>query len=163
MSKLVQTYSRKSLLELRVKYPLSSQETVPLSDEIEFMIDFGESKKLKQLAEIITGLVSIILNAVGMLEERINQLDNEIKSLSRRVNALESKPAITPTATPASPLPQEREADLAPRYEPVTSKAPTVEAKPTAPKPATPPSPASARMQLQSELKALFSKLRRTE
>nr|HDO80990.1 hypothetical protein [Candidatus Bathyarchaeota archaeon] len=73
MSKLVQTYSRKSLLELRVKYPLSSQETVPLSDEIEFMIDFGESKKLKQLAEIITGLVSIILNAVGMLEERINQ------------------------------------------------------------------------------------------
>lgn len=142
-----------------------------MSDDIEFMIDFGESKKLKQLAEIVTGLIGIMLNAVGLLEDRINQLDNEIRSLERKVSNLEVK-ASSPPPLPSASLLQspEREREYAPEHE--IRSAPTVTTRTPAMAPAidksasasrTPPSPASARMQLQSELKELFSRLRRSE
>ena len=147
-----------------------------MSDDIEFMIDFGESKKLKQLAEIITGLVGIMLNAVGLLEDRINQLedrinqlDNEIKVFERKVSTLETR-ASAPSSLPLAPSLQspEREYTLEHDIRPAptaTARTPTM--APVADKPAStsraPPSPASARMQLQSELKELFSRLRRSE
>jgi len=147
-----------------------------LSDDIEFMIDFGESKKLKQLAEIITGLVGIMLNAVGLLEDRINQLedrinqlDNGIKAFERKMSTLESR-ASAPSSLSLAPSLQSPERDYAPEQD--IRSAPTVTARtptmaPVVDKPAstsrTPPSPASARMQLQSELKELFSRLRRSE
>jgi len=140
-----------------------------LSDDIEFMIDFGESKKLKELAGVVTCLFGIILNAVGLLEDRINQLDNEIRSLERKISILEAKASSPPPLPSASPL-QSPEREYAPEHE--IRSAPTVTARtpamaPAIDKPASasraPPSPASARMQLQSELKELFSRLRRSE
>ncbi|MBS7288385.1 MAG: hypothetical protein KIH01_06475 [Candidatus Freyarchaeota archaeon] len=145
------------------------KETVSVSDDIEFMIDFGESKKLKQLAEIVTGLIGIILNAVGLLEDRINQLDSEIKALERKVNTLETRASAPPPLPSTPPLPSpEREYTL--EHEPrpasaITTRAPamTPAIDRSASTPKAPQSPASARMQLQSELKELFSRLRRSE
>ncbi len=145
-----------------------------MSDEIEFMADFGENKKLKQLAEIITGLIGIILNAVGMLEDRINQLDNEVKALERKISMLENKVSAPSPAVLAQPSPLPSPAMSTPsphfeedRFEREMKPAPAVMAKaPVAGRPAStsaPSSPASARMQLQSELKELFSRLRRAE
>lgn len=150
-----------------------------VSDDIGFMLDFGESKKVKQLAEIVTGLINIILNAVGLLEDRINQLDseirilsNEIKSLEMRMSALETKATAQPPPIAQPVIEREREyafdRDVRP-LQATSARAPaaTVMEKPVsaprAPSPATPLNPASARMQLQSELKELFSKLRRSE
>ncbi|MEM4446122.1 MAG: hypothetical protein QXP17_02860 [Candidatus Jordarchaeales archaeon] len=151
-----------------------------MSDDIGFMLDFGESKKVKQLAEIITGLINIILNAVGLLEDRINQLEselrnlsNEVKSLEMRMNTLETKATVQPPPVAQPVIEREREYafnhDVRPlQTMPVRTPVATTSMErpvsaPKAPSPTAPLNPASARMQLQSELKELFSRLRRSE
>nr|MDO8081572.1 hypothetical protein [Candidatus Freyarchaeota archaeon] len=55
-------------------------------DFSELLAEFGNDKKVKELAEIITGVVKILLNAVDMLEGRMNEIDNRINGLEKYVN-----------------------------------------------------------------------------
>ena len=55
-------------------------------DFSELIAEFGNDKRLKELAEIITGVVKILLNAVDMLEGRMNEIDNRMNGLEKYVN-----------------------------------------------------------------------------
>ncbi|MHA1208573.1 MAG: hypothetical protein ACTSSA_05665 [Candidatus Freyarchaeota archaeon] len=151
-----------------------------MSDDFSELLEFADDKKIKELAEIISGVAKIMLNAIDMLEGRMNELDNRLSSLERYVdNKIEEVQHIASTSPETrerprrgAPMDREREA-YAPR--PV-AREPASFSRPT-PAPAygasggtatargpsgqgAGSSPMSARMQLQSELKDLFSRMR---
>ncbi|MEM2144477.1 MAG: hypothetical protein QW279_03890 [Candidatus Jordarchaeaceae archaeon] len=150
-----------------------------MADEFsELISDFGNDKKVKELAEIITGVVKIILNAVDMLEGRMNELDNRMKGLERQMNSRmdESRFSGSPETreerrkAPAfsdQDEPDYRPGGREPASYPRPSPAPaygapggTATASGAGPGPAGGGGPMSARMQLQGELKELFSRMR---
>jgi hypothetical protein len=149
-----------------------------MADEFsELISDFGNDKKVKELAEIITGVVKIILNAVDMLEGRMNELDNRMKGLERQLNSrmdelrFSGSPETREEKRKAPTFSDQEEPDYRPSgKEPVSyprpSSAPTygvpggtATASGAGPSPGG-GGPMSARMQLQGELKELFSRMR---
>jgi hypothetical protein len=149
-----------------------------MADEFsELIADFGNDKKVKELAEIITGVVKILLNAVDMLEGRMNELNNRMNGLEKYVN---NKIDDLRFSGPSEPREEKRRAsadsdrdeldyrpsgrDTGPYSRP--TPAPTYGAPggtATASGPGPGPGgggPMSARMQLQGELKDLFSRMR---
>lgn len=148
-----------------------------MADEFsELIADFGNDKKVKELAEIITGVVKILLNAVDMLEGRMNELDNRMNGLEKYVNNRMDDLRIGGSSEPRD---ERRRASASDRAE-LDYKPSGREASPysrptpapaygapggtaTASGPGPGPgggSPMSARMQLQGELKDLFSRMR---
>ncbi|MEM3585779.1 MAG: hypothetical protein QXO71_00525 [Candidatus Jordarchaeaceae archaeon] len=149
-----------------------------MADEFsELISEFGNDKKVKELAEIITGVVKIFLNAVDMLEGRMNELNNRMNSLERQLNSRIEEPRLSGPAEPRGEKrrssidsgegesdyrPSMREPSSYPRPTPAPAYgAPMGTA--TASGPGAGPGgggPMSARMQLQGELKDLFSRMR---
>ncbi|MGQ9721072.1 MAG: hypothetical protein ACUVXA_07095 [Candidatus Jordarchaeum sp.] len=145
-----------------------------MADEFSELLDgFGDDKKIKELAEIISGVVKIMLNAVDMLEGRMNELDNRLNGLERNMNRLgesrfggSSESMEGRRKAPAGPEDEEYGYRSSAREPPPYSHptpAPaygSLKAPATASGPAPIGGPVSARMQLQGELKDLFSRMR---
>ncbi|MHA1578374.1 MAG: hypothetical protein ACTSUQ_01940 [Candidatus Freyarchaeota archaeon] len=151
-----------------------------MSDDFSELLEFADDKKIKELAEIISGVVKIMLNAVDMLEGRMNELENRLGSLERyvdnKIEEVQRNASVSPGARerPRRGVPVDREREAyAPRpvaREPASFSRPTpapayeasgaVAAARGPSGPGAGSSPTSARMQLQSELKDLFSRMR---
>lgn len=148
-----------------------------MSDEFSELLDgFGDDKKIKELAEIISGVVKIMLNAVDMLEGRMNELDNRLNGLERYVDKIGNTQRFGGTSSepgrraPADP--DREEYGYSPEREPAPYARPTPAPAygrpggmatahgPGGPGPAPGGSPVSARAQLQGELKDLFARMR---
>jgi hypothetical protein len=148
-----------------------------MSDEFSELLDgFGDDKKIKELAEIISGVVKIMLNAVDMLEGRMNELDNRLNGLERYVDKIGNTQRFGGTSSepgrraPAGP--DREEYGYSPEREPAPYARPTPAPAygrpggmatahgPGGPAPAPGGSPVSARSQLQGELKDLFARMR---
>jgi len=54
-----------------------------MSDDFSELLEFADDKKIKELAEIISGVVKIMLNAVDMLEGKMNELENRLGEIRR--------------------------------------------------------------------------------
>ncbi|MFB0561659.1 MAG: hypothetical protein ACETWM_10670 [Candidatus Lokiarchaeia archaeon] len=151
-----------------------------MSDEFSELLDgFGDDKKIKELAEIISGVVKIMLNAVDMLEGRMNELDNRINGLERYVDKIgemqrfggsSSEPGprrrapVGPDSEEYGYRPGGREPEPYTRPTPApaygTSGGMATAHGPGGPGPGSGGSPVSARAQLQGELKDLFARMR---
>ena len=152
-------------------------------DFSELIAEFGNDKRVKELAEIITGVVKILLNAVDMLEGRMNELDNRMNGLEKYVNNRMDE--VQRFGGSPEPRGERRKASAGsdreePGYSPGgrdsssysrPNPAPAYGASggaatasgPGGPGPAPgggSGGPVSARMQLQGELKDLFSRMR---
>ncbi|MBS7280995.1 MAG: hypothetical protein KIH09_14350 [Candidatus Freyarchaeota archaeon] len=150
-----------------------------MSDDFSEILEFANDKKVKELAEIISGVVKIILNAVDMLEGRMNGIENRLNSLENKISDIQrsSGPSLSIDTRRRAPSGYEQEEDY--EYKPAGREPPPY-SRPTpapsyggtggiatarGPGPGPSPGPAgggpmSARMQLQGELKDLFARMR---